>query len=273
MCKKRIIKAELGMKIQEVKIIEGGDAVEIYSVPYDRIAIIKEKNIEEYLKVIEISSLSKKDKIFKYQPRNLDEKIVKKNLFRILDMKIKDFMVFTLDPSLDDNENIIYKEGMEPAIGRSVEWWYKRCHDILPERNSRFGNIDQYYAFLGYLIKYLVVNQKYEIAQAWDAVCDESKNIGHFYDSNIIFNDSSELYEGKMKPTGSDRIGEFTDLGNTSKIVQNNASETGFSIVGGCFDDLSYLCPLSYVNNIDSIKIGTENAVPWIVCDVNKKII
>ena len=74
-------------------------------------------------------------------------------------------------------------------------------------------------------------------------------------------------------PTGSNKIGEFADLGNTMKIIKDSSSETGFSIVGGCFDDLSYLCPLSYVNNIDSIKIGVENAVPWIVCDVNKKII
>lgn len=268
MCEKRIIKAESGMKITDVKIIDGGNAIEIYTMPKNRINIIKEKSIEEYLKVIPISSLSKRDKVFKRRPKTLEEERVKENIFKVIDINLEDFMVFTLDPSLDNSEEIIYKEGMKPAIGRSVEWWYKKCHNVLPKRNSRFGDINQYYGYLGYLIKYLVDYNFYNIDEAWDEVCNDSKNLGHFYDS---YESDDDVYIGKIKPTGSIKIGEFSDLGNTSKIVKNDISETGFSIVGGCFDDSSYLCPLSYVNNINSIKMGVENAVPWIVCDVNKK--
>ena len=266
MCKKRIIKAETGMKITEVKIINEGDAIEYYSVPDVR--FYNSNEIENYLKLIEVSTLSKRDKVFRYSPKTLDEKRVKENIFKAINMKLKDFMIFRIDPSMDYDKKIIYKEGLEPVVGMSVEWWYKRITNILPERNSRFGDIKQYYAFLGYLINYLVKVIGYSIERAWDEVCNKSKNLGHYYDSDIELNDP---YLGKMRPTGSNKIGEFADLGNTMKIIKDSSSETGFSMVGGCYDDFSDLSPLSYIGYINSIKIGVQNAVPWVVCDVNKK--
>lgn len=269
MCKeeKTIIKAKPGMMIKEVKIINEGDAIEYYSVPDVR--FYANNKIEDYLKLIEVSSLSKRDKVFRYSPKTVDEKLVKKNIFKAIDMKLKDFMIFRIDPSIDYNRNIIYKEGMEPVVGMSVEWWYKRISNILPERNSRLGDIKQYYAYLGYLINYLVKVIGYDVDRAWDEVCNKSKNLGHYYDSDIDC--LKDPYLGKMRPTGSNKIGEFADLANTVKIVKNNSSETGFSIVGGCYNDMSNWAPLSFVRNINSIKLGIEDATAWVVCDVNKK--
>ncbi len=261
--KKNIIEAEKGMKFTNVKIINGGSAIEVYIEPEKR-EKYKEKTLDDFLELIEVSSLSKRDKVFRYKPENHSQEIVKKGIFKAIDMNLKDFMVFTISPSLDENDKLIYKEGTYPIIEKSVEWLYEKCQKLYPERNSRIGDENHYYAFLGYLIKYLVEKKKQSIDDAWFVVCDDSKSLGNFL--------NTELIENELEKSGSRAIGKFYDLGNTYKIIRDSGSETKFSLAGGCYKDLSYLAPLSNIVPLISIKRNMKNAVPWIVCDEYKKI-
>lgn len=80
-------------------------------------------------------------------------------------------------------------------------------------------------------------------AGAWREVCDDSKNIGHYYDVNYARNDPKNDYE----PTGSSEICGFCDLGNAWKFIAEDPWEehswdetpapceegTGFWVAGG----------------------------------------
>lgn len=260
--KKNIIEAKKGMKFTKVKIINEGSAIEVYVEPKERDKY-KEKTLDDFLKLIEVSTLSKRDKIFRYKPKSHSQEIVKNGIFKAIDMKLKNFMVFTISPSLDENGKLIYKKGTYPIIEKSVEWVYQKSQELYPERNSRIGDENHYYAFLGYFIKYLVEEKKESIDNAWYIVCDDSKIIGNYF--------NTELTENKLEKSGSRAIGEFYDLGNTYKIIRDSSSETKFSLAGGCYKDLSYLQYLSNIMPLISVKKDIKNAVPWIICDEYKK--
>ena len=52
----------------------------------------------------------------------------------------------------------------------------------MPERASRLGIKTEYIAFLGVLIKKLV-DSGWKVDDAWDAVCNDSKKLGHYWNS------------------------------------------------------------------------------------------
>ena len=71
----------------------------------------------------------------------------------------------------------------------------------------------------------LILKEKgYEVKDAWKAVCDQSKDLGHYWDSENAKHD--------FEDTGSRQIGEWCDLGNTCKITEDD-EVGGFSLVGG----------------------------------------
>ena len=57
-------------------------------------------------------------------------------------------------------------------------WWEKAAKKYKPSKHSRLGTLNEYYAFLGFLIKELIGNGL-EKPEAWLAVCDDSRNLGH----------------------------------------------------------------------------------------------
>ena len=131
----------------------------------------------------------------------------------------------------------------------------------MPEKNSRQGNRKfEYDPFLGLLIKYLIEEKKYSREEAWKVVCNQSKDLGHYFDSK----NAKHAFE----PTGNRKIGEWYDLANTCKSVKDEEVASGFSLVGGHYRNFGNDYPLASVSIIFDSNSDYNFGVGWLVLDV-----
>ena len=100
----------------------------------------------------------------------------------------------------------------------------------MPDRHSRLGTKYEYIAFLGVLIKKLVEECKWSVAEAWHAVCNDSKELGHYL--------NSEYSKCSFEDTGMREICGFFDLANTFKILAEDEDDSigAFLLAGGTHD-------------------------------------
>lgn len=212
--------------------------------------------------IIPASQLSLEDDFMKFEPTYKDQQYFKKLLKRAIDRGLEDFRVSAIDPSFNGNDKIFYKAGLMPAVGKCADWWYEKLEEFMPEKGSRMGTKTEYFAFLGYLIKYLV-NNGWRVPEAWYAVCCDSKKLGHYRNSKNA--------KDNFEPTGSRPVGLFFDLANTGKILVNDYKDTwmlnsylrantNYTFHGG-FSPLANLCETS-VNDL------LEKSTGWLVLDV-----
>ncbi len=181
--------------------------------------------LDKYFPVVQASELSLDDEILKHEPETERQKDFKERMIKAIKSGLQDFRAPIMDPSLDEDGNICYEAGMMPAVGRSAAWWYGNAQKFLPEKESRLGLTKERIAFLALFMKELIEECGYTITDAWKAVCDQSKDLGHYRDSK------NPKYE--FEPTGSRKVGRWNDLGNTYKITENEAAR--FSSFGGYF--------------------------------------
>lgn len=151
------------------------------------------------------------------------------------------FTCMTIDPSIKDGK-LVYKKGLPIIAKFPYKQWEKMMKDYNPSRNSRAMTRTEFACRNLFIIQRLV-ESGYEIAEAWKAVCDDSKMIGHYYNFNFGCNDHQNDYE----PTGSSEVCGFCDLGNAWKFIAEDPWEeypwnetpspygegTGFWCVGG----------------------------------------
>ena len=163
-------------------------------------------------KLVEASKLSLDDEFMNYEARTFEEILFKKSLTKAIQSGLKDFYRPVLDPSFGEDGGICYAYGRKPAIGKSHNWWKKTAKDFMPNRGSRLGTSTEYVAFLGVLLKDLVKNG-WTKAKAWEAVCKDSKELGHY--------NNSENAKHEYEHTGSREIVGYYDLGNVYKILFN----------------------------------------------------
>lgn len=253
-------------KITRSNIIDGGNAIEIFSVPnssYEKKEAKEIKGTQEwldkYFPIVRASTLSLEDEFLKHEPTSKRQKKTKKKIISAIKSDLCDFRAQRMDPTMDENGNIYYKVGEKPAVGEVVKKWKKKAKDFLPEKNSRLGENNEHYAFLALLIKYLIENENYTVSDAWKAVCDQSKNLGHYRDS--------KNWKGKLEPTGSRKVGKWYDLGNTYKITVNEKAG-GFSIFGGYFNGYGCHYPLVNIYAVYSPNYEYGISVGWLVLDV-----
>lgn len=258
----------VGEKITRVNIIDGGNAVEIFSISESDSETKSEniqpqassKQFEEMFPVVEIENVSVEDSFMQYKPKTMLERRVKASIVEAKRIGMKNFRKPAMDPSFDDDgETIIYCAGRGPAVGKSAIWWDKKALKFMPEKNSRMINNLEKNVCLGILIKDLVEEKGYEVKEAWKAVCYDSKKIGHYFDSK----DAKPNFE----PTGSRQIGKWFDLGNVCKIVQK-CDERGYELFGGVYNGDGEDCPLA-----DAVYIGKpfedlDDSVGEIVMDM-----
>ena len=218
------------------------------------------KEFDTKFPIVRASSLSLDDWFLKHEPKSEFQERFKQSIVLGIKEGLEDFRRPAGDLSFNKNENYIYQEGQKPAIGKSVEFAIEKLKQFLPEKNSRMGTLTQYDAFLGVLIKYLVENQRYQVDVAWRAVCDDSRGLGHYYGYSLDSKCGLEL-------TGSRPVAGLCDLANTCKIVQDNNSDIGFSLVSGyCFNS-SFEKPLASCSDVESAESELHFAVPWLVLD------
>lgn len=221
--------------------------------------IFKTETSEGLFSLIEASKLSLKDKFMKYKPKTQMEKKLKELLEQVIKGGVKDFWRPSLDPSFtDDKAGICYVAGKEPAVGKSYNWWNKTAKEYNPNRCSRLGTKSEYVAFLGVLIKALV-SEGWTITAAWNAVCNDSKELGHYWNSeNALHN---------FEPTGSRAICGFFDLANTCKILAEDEEAGGFWLAGGNGDSNSYNFPLAGLYHYSNQFSNYNISVGWLVLE------
>ena len=215
--------------------------------------------IEKYFPIVKASSLSLNDEFLKYEPQTEKQTRFKNALTSAIKSGLSDFRAQRMDACLDEEGNICFKVGMKPAVGKSANWWKKNAKDFMPEKESRLGTRKERIGFLGLLIKYLIEEKAYTVGDAWKAVCDQSKDLGHDCDS--------ENAQQDMEDTGSRQVGKWYDLANTCKIIISD-EEGVFLLIGGIYyvDGSEYsLADVDSVNNPDCEYL---DSLGWLVISV-----
>ena len=210
--------------------------------------------------LVEASKLSLDDEFMDHEPTNEREEILKEGLTKVIRKGIKDFYRPRYDPSFNGDETgVIFKAGNKPAVGKSYNWWKKVAIEFMPERNSRLGTKSEYVAFLGVLIKKLVEDEKWSVAKAWDAVCNDSRELGHYW--------NSEDAKYDFEDTGKREICGFFDLANTCKNLAEDEDDCtgGFWRAGGGCDYDGDDNPLADLRRRTVLINDRGYSVGWIV--------
>jgi len=216
---------------------------------------------DEMFVLIEASKLSLDDEFMRHRPKNLNERVFKDMLEKVIKKGIADFWRPRMDPTFDEAGNICFKVGEKPAVGKSYNWWRENAKKFNLGRKSRLGTKEQYIAFLGVLIKELIA-ENWSVDNAWDAVCKNSWKLGHFYDSPFSKKD--------FEPTGSRAVAGFYDLANTCKILAEDEDVGGLWLGSGAYNCDSYFHPiysLGHYNYQYHYDNDLDISVGWIVMD------
>lgn len=205
--------------------------------------------------IVEAESLSLNDEFMQYEPKSERERITKKLIAEVIEKKVKNFYRPKYDPSFADNA-IQFVAGKKPAVGKSYNWWVEAAKNYCPSGNSRLGTRLEYGAFLGVLIKKLVEEGK-SVKRAWHAVCNDSKELGHYSNSQ----DAKHAFE----LTGSRLICGLYDLANTYKILAEDEEAGGFWVVGGYCCCFGYRYPLADLSHFTTRDFDRTASVGWLV--------
>ena len=207
--------------------------------------------------LVEASKLSLKDEFMQYEPTSDNQRKFKKLLTKAIKSGLSDFWHSKLDPSFNEETNgLVFEAGKKPAVGKSYNWWEEKARQYLPERGSRLGTKTEYVAFFGVLIKKLVASG-WPMSKAWEAVCDDSRELGHYWNSENARHD--------FEPTGSREICGFCDLANTYKILSCDKETGGFWLAGGNYFVYSYYGPLAGLYHDTGQGSVHDFSVGWLV--------
>ena len=215
-------------------------------------------NGDEFV-LVEAESLSMNDEFMKFEPKTNMEKNTSRLISEAIREGVKNFYRPKCDPSfLGYLERICFVPGKTPAVGKSYNWWERTAKDFCPERSSRLGTRLEYFAFLGVLIKKLV-ERGWEVATAWNAVCNDSRNLGNYWN----FEGSRHNWE----PTGSRCICGFCDLVNIYKLLAEDKEAGGFWLAGSNYCGLSWCNPLANIEHYDDRVNANCASTGWVVLE------
>ena len=238
-----VIETEVPDKKEEVTIDTQGMEQEIATDAQDDVFVL-----------VEASKLSLNDKFMRHVPTTEREEDLKRLLTKAIQKGLKDFYRPKYDPSFNkDGTGVTFKAGNRPAVGKYYNWWKEVAEKFMPGRHSRLGTKSEYVAFLGVLIKKLVEDCKWSVAEAWHAVCNDSKELGHYR--------NSEDARYKLEICG------FFDLANTYKILAEDEDDSigGFWLAGGNCNYCSYLHPLAVLYRRTHLYYVGDICVGWFV--------
>ena len=188
-------------------------------------------------KKVPASELSLDDDFLNYTPKTMGERQFLKEVWNVIEAGVSDFWRPVYDPSIDNNGHICYVPGNMPAVGKSYEWWEENAKNYAPQCGSRLGTKHEYIAFLAVLIKEVIASGK-PVYWAWNQVCNCSTELGYYW-NECSFGRSTSGYE----PTGSRKICDWYDLGNTHKFLAEDKENGGVWIAGGLNDYHCEFCP------------------------------
>ena len=206
--------------------------------------------------MIEASKLSLSDSFMQHEPQTEAQEEFKKNLTSAIKSGVKDFYRPKYDPSIDRYGKIVFVAGKMPAVGHSYNWCVEAAKKYVGESKIRLGTKNEYVAFLGVLIKKLIASG-WNVADAWYAVCDDSKVLGHYW--------NSENAKYGFEKTGSREVCGFFDLANTHKILAWDDETGGFWLASGYYHFYGNVYPLADLGLSSNRDNGDNNSVGWYV--------
>lgn len=190
--------------------------------------------------------------MLKYAPASETEKEFLEFLKEAVDAGVKTFKVPVCDPSIDENGSLQFVAGCKPAVGYS----YNELKEIAIKNGVQLGSKNQYVLFLATIIHRLV-EEGWSKADAFFAVCTDSTQLGHYWNSEKARHD--------FEVTGSRKIAGKCDLANTYKILRNDERAGGFWVASGIFNvggDIRPLADLCLCNYYDG---RYDGSVGWFV--------
>ena len=237
-------------------VVKTEDYTKVGTVTADEVDFYKENGI---FKKVPASELSINDSFLNYTPRTKREISIMKKIKKVIEVGVSDFWRPVYDPYFDANGRICYAPHKAPGVRRSYNWWAKNAKDFWTERGSRIGTRSEYIAFLAVLIKELVNSGK-SVEWAWDAVCNDSKELGHYWNSKDA--------KRHLEETGSREVCGWYDLGNTGKALTVD-TRGGLWIAGGCFGWTGEQRPLALLMSANDRESATYyvDFSGWLVLD------
>ena len=187
--------------------------------------------------------------MLKYAPASETEKEFLEFLKEAVDAGVKTFKVPVCDPSIDENGSLQFVAGCKPAVGYS----YNELKEIAIKNGVQLGSKNQYVIFLATIIHRLV-EEGWSKADAFFAVCTDSTQLGHYWNSEKARHD--------FEVTGSRKIAGKCDLANTYKILKNDEKAGGFWFAGGGYygdggdNPLAFLYLISNYDNHCNLSVG-----------------
>ena len=225
-------------------------------------SVATRETLENVLVEVKIQSVTKADKFMRCKLKNVIGRRIKKHMEEAIDNEMKNFCIPAIDPSFaDDGETIVYCAGRRPAVGKSPLWWYENAKLWLPERQSALCNEMEDDIVLAVMVIKPLVEMGYEVDQAWLAVINDSKEIGHFCNSLMAKYD--------FEATGSRKLGDIYDLGNTGKIVKKEGIRK-LEMRGGNFTSNGKTCAIGKAITINDFQKPYNFSVGRIRADVIK---
>ena len=170
--------------------------------------------------------------MLKYAPASETEKKFLEFLKEAVDAGVKTFKVPVCDPSIDENGSLQFVAGCKPAVGYS----YNDLKELAIKNGVQLGSKNQYVLFLATIIHRLV-EEGWSKADAFYAVCTDSTQLGHYWNSEKARHD--------FEVTGSRKIAGKCDLANTCKILRNDEKAGGFWVASGFYGLDGFNIPLA----------------------------
>lgn len=170
--------------------------------------------------------------MLKYAPASETEKEFLEFLNEAVDAGVKTFKVPVCDPSIDENGSLQFVAGCKPAVGYS----YNELKEIAIKNGVQLGSKKQYVIFLATIIHRLV-EEGWSKADAFFAVCTDSTQLGHYW--------NSEKARHYFEVTGSRKIAGKCDLANTYKILRNDEKASVFWVASGDYGNFGNFYPLA----------------------------
>lgn len=202
-------------------------------------------------KIIEVENWTMKEEFLNQPVENeKQEKFLKFIKDIIKDGKNKNFICPIIDPSSDEKGNIIYQKGKEPFTSKSAIWWENEMKKFSEKYQSKMGNIYNYALLQAYRLKIKDIKLK--------EITDDSRRLGNYFDNLKS--------RRRLEQTGTFKIGEFYDLANLAKIVEDPDkifSSTGFVLVGGSFFCGGREYPIMNIEEILTTNVGYFIGIGW----------
>ena len=190
--------------------------------------------------------------MLKYTPASENEKKFLEFLKEAVDAGVKTFKVPMCDPSIDENGFLQFAASCKPA----VDYSYNGLKELANENGVQLGSKNQYVLFLATMI-HRFVEEGWSKADAFYAVCTDSTEVGHYWDS--------EKARYGFEVTGSRKIAGKCDLANTYKILAKDESTGGFWVAGGSCSSSDSNKALANLDLCVSYGIHYCDCVGWFV--------